>query len=1275
VSVSVTACLNPVSGERSFLAADPGTIADIITKLDCGFPLSSARVCLNGEIVTDFSVRAEDGDELAVKFVPQNAGGVMKVGGWVLAAVGIALLCTPFSGVGAVLIGTGVSLALGGTVLMNVNIPSIPSLKDREKPENDPSIRGGKNQARPGGRIPVLFGRRRIYPDLAANPHTQIINGKQYYTQLFCGGYKDCILDLTSFKLGETPLVELSQTKDINQILSGADPLVRMELLLNGEASSLYPRCVHEDMINAELKNLIEDGGGYKVSGAVIRSTPDTTDSINVDIFFHNGLGQYNDKGDMVSASVEVRASYKPAGASDASYAPLGHFEGGTDAVSGAELKTKRCQITKSGLAPGQYTVKIERVTPDSTDSKVIDLVYVGSIRSVKSSRPIRAERQKDLAVIALRLMATSRVTGVVDCFNYVATSKLPVWSGGSSGENYWLSTAETRNPASMLLCALRGRAAQQRVAAEDIDWPSIEAFYSWCKEHKYYCDAYLSESFTIAELLRMIGSTARADILRIDSKIAVVQDIERPSPLQLFTPKNTKSYSVTMFNADIPDAVSLRFIDEDSGYTQNETQVYNSPDGNKKSEPETVQKIDLWGVTSRSQAWRIGRYNYGCMTHRPFVHTIEADIEYLLVNKGDWIQYAGDIALTGSVQGRIAEMLWSEDLRRYVGIRVDEPLETEPGKNYAVRVRLKNGTVLLKDVAVTREPDEVYFTEPFDADCAPFRGDLYAFGIRGKEVLDLVITDIQPQADLSATLTCVEYSPDIFNLDDPDYLLPPFENKVTPVTGALDSGVVGPSRWRLFVTYHDAAWEPLRPQGDGQGEGWHYAHTTQAVWQSSKTAETVDSGEWGAPVRIKAERGSTDTTAFYLALSPQSKILETDSGGDLIAGQLPFTAQADLFKWNYKIPVIAGIRRFPGGGGNLFDPMPGDFYPVGRGLAFSLIDAPEGITVNEEGVITVAADAALEDEHSVTVQAAYQGGVYSAVLFIQVRKKGLGEAIYLGTVDTLPEGPYVIILKGPFPGRLRALQYNYVLAVAGGTVGSRIWKAGYVYQWTGVNWEERSPERYSDLYIRCFKDGLDAPGLAQDMGWFGALFARLLVVQQAFIETLAAQMIKLKNGGVIQSDNYSSEKGTGWLIDYLGNAYFNSGLIGGVDINAKSLKVEGKGYLPVGFIYFQLRGQPEPGAIFAGTWQNISSQYAGLFFRVEGGLAAAFGGDQGQAIQPHTHTYLKASGSLYPMPSGEMGNMTAVVQVRGDNDNTGSFGSTETRPVNTTIRVWKRTS
>jgi len=1148
MSVKIFACLNPVSNERTILEANPGSIKDIINSLNAGFPLSHTRVCRNGEIIKDFSIEVKDGDTLWIKFVPygtnEEIGRGMKIGGWAMVLVGVAAFFIPGLGgaVGIALIGTGLTATLGGTVLLNVNIPK---LEDSEKPEQDPSIRGAKNQSRPHGRIPVLFGRHRIYPDLAANQYTEIKGNQQYFVQLFCGGYKDYEIDKDTIKLGDIPIVDLSHTKNIQQILAGTDPAIDMEILQNGEASRIYPKCVHEEVLNAPLQKEVKDADGNKISGEIIRHTPDKTDEISVDIFFQNGLGKYNDQGKLGSASVVVAAWYK--GTNDKDFTLLGYFDGNKNTISGSELKMKRFQVKKEKLKPDLYTVKIERVTADSTNSKVVDTVHIGSIRSKKSEPPIREVRQKELTIIALKVLATSKLTGVLDSFNYVATSKLPVYSKNGSGPLYWLTAAETRNPAAMLLHALRGRASQQTVDPDDVDWPSIEAFYLWCEEHKYTCNAYLSESVTIAELIRMIGSTARADILRIDSKISIIQDIERPAHMQLFTPKNTVSYSVTMFNADIPDAIALRFIDEKAGFTHNDLSVYNTPDGNKVEEPDSIQKTDLWGITDDEQARRIGMYNYACLKNRPFVHTIETDIEYLLVNKGDWIQYAGDIALTGSVQGRIKGIIWVDGV--IVGIDTDEPVVMTEGQQHAVRIRLSDGTIILKEVvynpglrrekSITYYPGEgeelfepfigemyavdernnvyyepqnvILFTEPMEAKNAPKAGNIYAFGVRGYEVIDLIITDIQPGQNLSAALTCVEYSPKIFDVDKPDFILPEFENKITPVSGAVDHGVVNPDNWKHFAVFHDSEEEPERPASDGQDGGWYREQTFRAIWQSTKTAKSIEDGEWGLPVRIRAERGTDDITPIWLGLTPQNATLETDGDGNILAGLLPLEIQARLFQWN----------------------------SVLSDAVYSLTGAPAGVTINSSGLVTVGANTILGDSSDITVNAEFRGDVYSSKINIKKLFRKFSTD-YLGTVNEIQlNNPEVMIIAGGPPGRKRAITENFVLMVSGNQAGS-------VFQWTGTAWVYRDPVKFTDLYTRCFMDGLEVPGLAENVQWIGALFAARIAAAKAFIAELQTQLLELQDGGIIQSANYKEGESGFCITGDTGDAEFNKAKIRG---------------------------------------------------------------------------------------------------------------------------------
>lgn len=140
-------------------------------------------------------------------------------------------------------------------------------------------------------------------------------------------------------------------------------------------------------------------------------------------------------------------------------------------------------------------------------------------------------------------------------------------------------------------------------------------------------------------------------------------------------------------------------------------------------------------------------------------------------------------------------------------------------------------------------------------------------------------------------------------------------------------------------------------------------------------------------------------------------------------------------------------------------------------------------------------------------------------------------------------------------------------------------------------------------------------------------------------------------------------------------------------------------GRIPIGFIYIQFKGQSDPTTLFGGTWQNISSQFAGEFFRAEGGNAATFGSSQAQSTQPHTHSFSGTTSSNgvhsheYVKPNNPENKLNpdsgsnAVRGISTSNSSssgnhthtfsgtTGSYGSTETRPVNSTIRIWKRTA
>jgi hypothetical protein len=120
-----------------------------------------------------------------------------------------------------------------------------------------------------------------------------------------------------------------------------------------------------------------------------------------------------------------------------------------------------------------------------------------------------------------------------------------------------------------------------------------------------------------------------------------------------------------------------------------------------------------------------------------------------------------------------------------------------------------------------------------------------------------------------------------------------------------------------------------------------------------------------------------------------------------------------------------------------------------------------------------------------------------------------------------------------------------------------------------------------------------------------------------------------------------------------------------------------------IGYIYVQYPNQSDAATIFGGTWLNVSSLYAGLFFRAEGGSSLAFNaGNQLDAFQGHYHNIGSVSAIGANSTSGANLNFYigltqsttyGVTNPITDGTNGTPRTASETRPVNTTIRVWSR--
>lgn len=111
-------------------------------------------------------------------------------------------------------------------------------------------------------------------------------------------------------------------------------------------------------------------------------------------------------------------------------------------------------------------------------------------------------------------------------------------------------------------------------------------------------------------------------------------------------------------------------------------------------------------------------------------------------------------------------------------GFTIDDVVGTVNDKTYYVRIRKSDGSQIYKElVSNPGEQSSFTFAVPFTSTDSPEPGDLCFFVEAGGEC-DLVVSKIEPQDDLTARITCVDYAPAIFTAEtDP---IPPFNTHLS---------------------------------------------------------------------------------------------------------------------------------------------------------------------------------------------------------------------------------------------------------------------------------------------------------------------------------------------------------------------------------------------------------------------------------------------------------------------------------------------------------------
>lgn len=211
-----------------------------------------------------------------------GVGALTKVvaGQTVLNAAGTALVAM-----------SGLAVSTIGMVLVNAIAPiKAPTLGGFGSTRDESKVYGlsaGQNPVNQWGRVPVPLGRGRFAPPKAASPYTVNSGDDQYLHELLCVGIGD--LEVSDIKIGTTAIEDFNE---VEYELFKYDPELK-------NSPKLYPTGVFQEDLNIQLK---KDEWNSRTTAEC--------DKAECDITFQ-GLGYFNDQGDIDERSVEFLVQYK----------------------------------------------------------------------------------------------------------------------------------------------------------------------------------------------------------------------------------------------------------------------------------------------------------------------------------------------------------------------------------------------------------------------------------------------------------------------------------------------------------------------------------------------------------------------------------------------------------------------------------------------------------------------------------------------------------------------------------------------------------------------------------------------------------------------------------------------------------------------------------------------------------------------------------------------------------------------------------------------------
>ena len=745
------------------------TLAEMLELVQPDAVLRQHAFMFIGDVAVDRSlwrlVKPKPGAFVSIRVVPTGGGGGDKnplrtiltlavvaatfyfagpLGAGLAGSIGI----TSAAGIAAITAGVQAGLLVGGTFLVDAIAPIRPPTLGPDggdgRASESPSyyIDNVRNSVRLYQPITIILGRHRVIPPLAAVPFTESLGDTNRMRMLFCWGFGPLMIE--ELKIDETPIGDF----------------VDIEIeTVQGFQTDQLPSLYTQDIDQQNFSIVLTEANTWQS-----RTTGQEADEISVDIVLPRGLASHNMmSGDREEHTVIVQIQFRQQGTTQWQTPGLraAVSEGITIApdaqvtIRDSRTRPKRLGFRWSTPSRARYDVRVQRVSPDETEDRVISDTAWSALRSILDEPPINPPAS--LALTAIDALATDQFNSFVDQLSAICTTICPDWNAPT---NAWI-TRPTSNPASLYRYLLQHPGNAEQASDSQIDLAALQTWHEFCDMNDFECNGTVDTRRGIIDILADIAATGRASPSRIDGKWTVIVDTGTQTPVQHYSPRNTSGISMARDFEPVPHGLRIQFNNRDVGWRRDERIVYR--DGFDDSNSTRYTNIEGKWITDSDAIYVFGRFHLAQLLLRRELWSVESNLEHLVAGRGSLVTLSHEAIAVSLGSARISglELLAGE----ITGIVLDAPVILKAAAAHSVQVRTVDNQKLVFSIT-NQGPGEaktLALTVPISSGDQPSIGDLVSVGETDAVSVDALVTRVESQEDFGGRVSLIPFQPGVY--------------------------------------------------------------------------------------------------------------------------------------------------------------------------------------------------------------------------------------------------------------------------------------------------------------------------------------------------------------------------------------------------------------------------------------------------------------------------------------------------------------------------------